>query len=240
MGLNPTFADCAESALLVNFGTQYDRALSLAILHVWKGLHGLGLPGLRESVPALTSLTVFYDPLSLPREKLIREISALCEDTSHEAAASRSWRVPVVYGGEGGPDLESVALEAGMSTDDVIGLHSARDYHVYMLGFLPGFAYLGDLPQELALPRRSTPRARVPAGSVAIAAGLTAIYPLESPGGWHVIGSTPIILWNMARQEHPLFLPGDRVRFEPILADEAARLATLAAEGAIPMEELQP
>src|SRR5262249_27284071 len=142
--------------------------------------------------------------------------------------------LPVVYGEDAGPDLSDVAARLGMLPEEVIDLHTAQTYHVYMLGFAPGFAYLGDLPQALRLPRRGTPRARVPIGSVAIASDMTAIYPLESPGGWHLIGITPLVLWDMARRDEPLLMPGDHVRFKPINAEEAEALRHNAAEGWAP------
>ncbi len=233
--LRPTFSDCAESAMLVDFGTQFDRRLSLSILHVCKLLEASMLPGLKESIPALTSLTVLYDPLELERERIVREIQRLCEACGETADNGRTWEIPVVYGGEGGPDLHDVALRAGITEEEAIALHAGRDYHVYMLGFLPGFAYLGDLPEQLHAPRRATPRACLPAGSVAIAAGMTAIYPLESPGGWHVIGYTPVSPWDLKRRKEPLLVPGDRVRFKQVDVGEAAEISRMAAEGWMPM-----
>ncbi len=231
MRLSFTCIDCAESALLVDFGPDYSRALSLAILNACRRLTMKQLGGLGESVPALSSLTVFYDPLQLPRERLAAEIEALFKTEEEIAESSRTWVIPAVYGGAGGPDLKDVALHAGIGEYEAAELHASQPYHVYMLGFLPGFAYLGDLPESLRLPRRSTPRARVPAGSVAIAADMTAVYPLESPGGWHLIGSTPAVLWNMAQQDEPLLKPGDRVRFKPVSEEEAEALRRDAPNG---------
>ena len=147
------------------------------------------------------------------------------------AGPGRTFEIPVLYGGEAGPDLDEVAARAGIAAQEAARLHASQLYHVYMLGFLPGFAYLGSVPEPLRLPRRATPRARVPAGSVAIASDMTAVYPLESPGGWHLIGSTPVVLWDMARQDEPLLKPGDRVRFVPIDDVEAAGLRLRAAAG---------
>ena len=234
MHLSPTFSDCAESALLVDFGLPYGRQLSLSILQVSTRLQASMLPGLKESIPALSSLTVLYDPLELSKERIVQEIHHLCAVSGAAPDLARTWEIPVVYGGEGGPDLEEVALRAGITEEETVALHAGRDYFVYMLGFLPGFAYLGDLPKKLETPRRATPRARVPAGSVAIAAGLTAIYPLESPGGWHVIGYTPIIPWDLKRRKEPLFQAGDLVRFKQVEAREAAEIQRLAAEGWTP------
>jgi KipI family sensor histidine kinase inhibitor len=234
MQLSFTFFDCSESALLVDFGAEYSKLLSLAILDASGRLAESGLPGLKESIPALSSLTILYDPLQLSRERLIAEIEAICGAGLTPADCGRAWEIPAVYGAEAGPDLSEVAARTGLSAEEVIDLHAAQTYHVYMLGFAPGFAYLGDLPQALRLPRRATPRARVPAGSVAIASDLTAIYPLESPGGWHLIGSTPLVLWDMARRDEPLLKPGDHVRFRPVSADEAQALRDRAAKGWAP------
>ena len=234
MRLCPAFSDCAESALLADFGPKYDRRLSLSILQVGKVLQASMLPGLRESVPALSSLTVFYDPLELSRDRLITEIERLCTVSGDAQDCARTWEIPVVYGGDCGPDLEEAAERAGITVEEAIALHAGRNYHVYMLGFLPGFAYLGDLAEELRTPRRASPRARVPAGSVAIASDMTAIYPLESPGGWNIIGYTPVIPWDLQRQKEPLFQAGDRVCFKQVDAEEAEDLRLLAAKGWTP------
>ena len=192
------------------------------------------LPGLKESIPALSSLTVLFDPLELSKERIVQEITHLCEVSGEGPDFARTWEVPVVYGGETGPDLEEVALRAGITEEETVALHAGRDYFVYMLGFLPGFAYLGDLPKKLEMPRRATPRTRVPAGSVAIASGMTAIYPLESPGGWHIIGYTPIMPWDLKRRKEPLFQAGDWVCFKPVEAREAGEIQRLAADGWTP------
>jgi KipI family sensor histidine kinase inhibitor len=234
MPLHPKFFDCAESALLVDFGLRYDKSLSLSVLTVSEQLEKAALPGFKESIPALSSLTVFYDPLELPKNRLVEEIEALCKMEGPPPAHGQTWEIPVAYGGRGGPDLSDAAHRAGLAEDALVSLHSGQLYHVYMLGFLPGFAYLGDLPEQLRLPRRSTPRARVPVGSVAIASDMTAIYPLESPGGWHLIGYTPVMLWDMTRRTEPLFKPGDRVRFAPVSETKAEELRERAEGGWMP------
>jgi KipI family sensor histidine kinase inhibitor len=139
--------------------------------------------------------------------------------------------VPVCYEDEFAPDLPEVAARLGLSPADVVALHSGTQYHVYMLGFLPGFPYLGDLPEALALPRRADPRLSVPAGSVSIALTLTAIYPYQSPGGWHLIGTTPIRLFDAARPQPALFAPGDTILFEPVAAARFAAIRAAVAAG---------
>ncbi|HZV20884.1 MAG TPA: 5-oxoprolinase subunit PxpB [Hyphomicrobiales bacterium] len=234
MPLRPTFFDCGDAALLVDFGSHYDPSLSQAILAVSEALTCSQLRGVNESIPALSTLTVFYDPLELPKENLIAEIENHCRSEHAMATKPRSWDIPVVYGGASGPDLGEVSERTGLTSDAVVSLHAGHTYYVYMLGFLPGFAYLGDLPQRLRLPRRKTPRARVPTGSVAIATDMTAVYPLESPGGWHILGNTPVVLWDMSRSGEPLFRPGDWVRFKPVSEEEAAEIREKSRAGWAP------
>ncbi len=229
----PTFFDCGESGLLVAFRPERED-LNLSILRIGERLDASMLPGLKESIPALSSLTVLYDPLALPKQRLVLEIERLCASPESAPARARLWRIPSVYGGASGPDLEHVAKEAGLSEDAVIALHAGQIYEVAMLGFLPGFAYLRELPEKLRVPRRATPRARVPAGSVAIAAGTTAIYPIESPGGWRLIGSTPFPPWDMGRFDKPFLRVGERVQFYPVDAAEAEDFRQRLAEGFIP------
>lgn len=184
--------------------------------------------GVIAAVPGLRSLLVEFDPLRTDVPSLRRElVGRLGFVTGAEAAGARGRRrtIPVVYGGEFGPDLDEVAALVGGSTDDVIHLHAGADLRVLFDGFAPGFAYLGDLPERLSVPRLATPRTRTPSGSVALAGAMTAIYPAALPGGWRVIGRTPVELFD-ARREPPAYLvPGDTVRFEPIAAADWDRHA---------------
>jgi inhibitor of KinA len=214
------FLPAGDRALVVEFGEHIDRALSDRVLRLDGSLRAVGLAGVVETVPTFRSLMVHYDPLATSRGDLERAITSLLD---HEPGLSRVatlWRVPVCYDGEHAPDLGDVARLTGLTPDEVVLLHSGTLYHLYMLGFLPGFPYMGDLPARLALPRRADPRVRVPAGSIAIATTLTAIYPYGSPGGWHLIGTTPIRLFDCKLASPALFAPGDTVQFEPI--DETA------------------
>ena len=144
--------------------------------------------------------------------------------TKAPTRGARLWQIPVCCAGEFAPDLAEVARLTGLACAEVVRLHSSVRYHVYMLGFLPGFPYMGDLPPELALPRRADPRVRVPAGSIAIATTLTAVYPYQSPGGWHLIGATPIRFFDPARDPPSLLAAGDAVLFEPIDPDAFAAI----------------
>lgn len=175
----------------------------------------------RDVVVGYCSVTVYFDPLSMDAAWLESEIRAL-DGTLPASAAIAGARldIPVCYGGEYGPDLPDVAAFARGTEEDVIGLHSGVTYRVYVVGFVPGFPYMASVEPRIAMPRRTAPRTRVPAGSVAIAAGQTGIYPSETPGGWHIIGRTRVRAFDPSRAQPFLFKPGDRVRFHPI--DRAA------------------
>jgi len=225
------FLSAGDRALVVEFGDRVDRALSDDVLRLDASLRSTGLAGVVETVPTFRSLMVHYDPLVTSRAELEQAIAALLDRRSGLCRDATLWRVPVCYEGEFAPDLAEVARLTELTPREVVGLHSAVRYHVYMLGFLPGFPYLGDLPPQLALPRRADPRVRVPAGSVSIATTLTAIYPYESPGGWHLIGATPIRLFDRERTPPALLAPGDIVRFEPIDPASFASIKKAADSG---------
>ncbi|MQM29440.1 MAG: allophanate hydrolase [Candidatus Accumulibacter phosphatis] len=193
-----------------------------------------GLSGLIETVPTFCSLTVIYDPLQTSRQQLLAELEQLPPaDTLRSSAASRLWRLPVCYEGDCGPDLEATAASLGISVEMLIDQHRQSEYRVYMLGFLPGFPFMGDLPPALQLPRRTEPRLRVAPGSVAIAGALTAIYPSESPGGWHLLGQCAVPLFDPARPQPSLLQPGDRVGFTAVNAPEHKRLQQAAEARAL-------
>jgi len=213
-----------DRALIVEFGDGVDRALSERVLRLDAVIRSNPPVGIAETVPTFRSLTVYYDPLLTSRRELERAIGALLGLEERPRTGARLWRVPVCYEAEFAPDLAEVAGLTGLSAGEVVDLHSGTRFHVYMLGFLPGFPYMGDLPAQLALPRRADPRLRVPAGSISIATSLTAIYPYESPGGWHLIGATPIRMFDAERPKPALFAPGDAVQFHPI---DAAAFASI-------------
>lgn len=197
------------------------------------------LEGVVETVPSYRSLAVLYDPLRTSRAALERRIAPLLEappEARREEA--RTWRLPVRYGGAHGPDLEHVARACGLAPAEVIALHAGSTYDVYVLGFLPGFAYMGRLPQAIRLPRRAEPRTRIAAGSVAIAGEQTAVYPCESPAGWHLLGRCPVPLFDPRRSPPSLLSPADRVRFEPIEEDRFRELEAAVATGRTSPEEL--
>ncbi len=225
------FLSAGDTALVVQFGEAIDRPLSREVLRLDRAIRARRLVGVVETVPTFRSLMVHYDPLVTSRAALERAIVGLLEDGEEADVAGRLWRIPVCYEGEHAPDLAAVAAATGLGLEAIATLHSRVRYHVYMLGFLPGFPYMGDLPRELALPRRADPRVRVPAGSIAIATTLSAIYPYESPGGWHLIGATPIPLFDIERERPALLAAGDAVLFEPISADRFAAIRAAVGAG---------
>ncbi len=229
--MNLRFLSAGDRGLVVEFGDRVERGLNAAVLRLDARIRRAELAGVVETVPTFRSLMVHYDPLVTSRAELEGAIAALLDRPAEIRAEARRWRMPVCYEGEFAPDLAEVAGLCGLTPDDVVALHSAVRFYVYMLGFLPGFPYMGDLPDTLALPRRADPRVRVPAGSISIATTLTAIYPYESPGGWHLIGATPIRLFDSMRTRPALLTPGDEVRFEPIDADRYAAIRRMVQAG---------
>jgi KipI family sensor histidine kinase inhibitor len=223
-GETPRFQAAGDSALLVIFGDRIDlpvnRRLQAVARAIARAQSRQPLPGLGEVVPGYVTLLIHFDPAQLNNltvEQFVRQ--NLTTDEEQYALPGRV-EIPVIYGGEAGPDLAYVAKYCGLSEREVIRIHSGREYPVYMMGFTPGFPYLGGLDPVIAAPRLSTPRSRVPGGSVGIAGEQTGIYPLESPGGWRIIGRTPLRLFDPAREPPFLLSPGDLVRFVPVSTRE--------------------
>lgn len=221
------FVDAGESCLVVELGDRIDVALNLQVHALCLAVQRAGLAGIQEAVPTYRSLAIYYDPLRIGRGALKENIDVLlCSTLDQVEHRSRVVEIPTVYGGEYGPDLEFVAHHTGLSEDEVIRLHTEPLYHVYMLGFTGGFPYLGGLSERLSVPRLHTPRLKVPAGSIGIAGTQTGVYPLESPGGWRIIGCTSLCLFDASRQVPTPILPGDKVRFVRIPQRESQERAT--------------
>ncbi|MCL4765034.1 MAG: 5-oxoprolinase subunit PxpB [Hyphomicrobiaceae bacterium] len=225
-----------DTALVVEFGTGVDRHVSALVLALADRIDAVGIEGILETVPTFRSLMVHYDPLRLRQAQLKERLRDLLQDLHPSETAGRLWRIPACYDPSLGPDLEEVARRTDLTPTEVVSLHSSETYHVYMLGFLPGFPYMGDLPAQLVLPRREDPRIKVPPGSLAIAMRMAAIYPLESPGGWHLLGRTPVPIWDLRRNPPALLMPGDKVKFDPIPLDEYDALVAHAQAGTLRTE----
>jgi KipI family sensor histidine kinase inhibitor len=224
----PRYLAAGEAGLVVELGEDIDPAANARVYALAGALLARPLPGLGEAVPSYRSLLLHFDPLRLDGERLRRHVEALLQNAAGEEpnsmGAGRVREIPTVYGGALGPDLASVAELTGLSEAEVVRLHAATEYTVYMVGFLPGFPYLGVLPDALVTPRLQTPRTNVPAGSVAIAGRQTGVYPMESPGGWRLIGRTPLSMFDPQRDPPAYVAPGDRVRFVPVDAADFDRL----------------
>ena len=230
-GVEPRFLAAGDTAFVVEFGQEVDPAVNRRVMDLARAVRRADIDAVVDLVPTFRSLLVHYDPTVMDRAALEVEVRGLLGETAETAAAGRLWRMPALYGGEWGPDLDEVAERTGLTAEAVVARHVAVEYEVYMMGFLPGLPYLGILPDELALPRRTEPRVRVPAGSVAIATNLANIYPSESPGGWHILGRTPIELFDLRREVPILLDAGDRIRFEPIGAEDFRTIRARAETG---------
>lgn len=214
----PRMRACGESAVSVQFGDQIDPRVNARVHRLAAALRDAAWDGFGEAIPAYTTLLVQFDPLRWSTDEVTDRLERLLIDLD-DAPGQESGRlveIPVVYGGATGPDLEALAAAHGLTPAEVVALHALPEYRVYMIGFTPGFPYLGGLDARIATPRRATPRTTIPAGSVGIAGAQTGIYSLESPGGWQIIGRTRLVLFDPQRDPPSLLAPGDRVRFFPI------------------------
>ncbi len=226
MAVQPRFLPLGDSGVTVQFGEGIDPEINDQVLAFAHVLEESQPQGVIEVVPTYHSATVYFDPLVVNLESLTQELRRLAHSSPVRTRRPlKMLTIPVLYGGDAGPDLPSIARTAGLSPEDVVALHRSVDYRVYMLGFSPGFPYLGTVPQRIAAPRLAEPRLRVPAGSVGIAGSQTGIYPQESPGGWRLIGRTPLQLYDPKRPIPFLLGAGDRVRFTSIGQQEFDRLA---------------
>jgi len=226
---NQEFFPLGDSGVVVKLGDVIDQRTHEKVKRLSDYLQDYPFPGMVEIVPGFTTVSVYYDPVALydpqseqiPYEKVRRLLAGMLSHTRERIRREpRVVEIPVCYGGEYGPDLEDVARHSGLDPEDVVRIHSERQYLVYMIGFAPGFPYLGGLDERLATPRRSTPRTAIPKGSVGIGGSQTGIYPIESPGGWNIIGRTAQPLFLPDEQPPSLLRPGDRVRFRPISPKE--------------------
>lgn len=212
----PEFGPLGDSAILVTLGEAIDRELSRGVHACVAGIREARLRGVTDVVPAYASFAVHYDARATDAGEMLGLLRGIVERaiaTGYHHEPGEIITIPVRYDG---PDLRAVADATSLSVDAVIATHTGVEYFAYMLGFAPGFAYLGDLDATLRLPRREAPRTRVPPGSVAIAGAQTAVYPHETPGGWHLIGRTDLVMFDARRKSPCLIRPGDLVRFAAI------------------------
>jgi len=231
--LRARYLPFGDTALTVEFGNIIHPAINSRVIALNEAILRANIPGVEETVPTYRSLLIRYDPAKVNFEYLvaqIKEIEKGLKDTSAEVKR-RKIIIPVVYGDVYGPDLKDVAEYHGLTEEQVVEIHSGREYRVYMIGFVAGFPYLGEVPEEIAIPRLETPRLKVPAGSVGIAERQTGIYPCEAPGGWRIIGRTPLKLFDPNWQSPALLKPGDIVKFVSISEEEFKRIEELVKAG---------
>ena len=230
--LSPRIDAVGDRCLLIGVGDTVDPATSQRVFALVRRLKERPIPGVLDIVPAFTTVALHYRPELLgaaPFEALRAAVlERLAEPLDAAASAGRSIDIPVCYGGEFGPDLDDVAAACGLSAEQVIERHMQSAHRVYMLGFAPGFPFIGGLDPALKMPRRASPRTRIPPGSVGIARDQSCVYPLETPGGWNLIGRTPVRLFDPAANPPCLLAPGDRVRFVRI--DEPTYQTLLEAQ----------
>jgi len=206
---------CGDTAISVEFGTAIDPASNARVQALDATLAADPPPGLRETVPTYRSLLVHFDPLATDLPSFERRLEELAAAPAGAKRAGRRWRVPVVYGGEFGMDLDALAATHGLTPEALVARHSGTVFTVAMIGFMPGFAYLSGLDPALATPRRLQPRQKVPSQSVSIGGAQSAISTVEGPSGWHMIGRTPVRGFMPGREPVFLYRPGDEIRFEP-------------------------
>lgn len=221
-----TISPLGNDALLLDFGNKIDDGINKKVLRFFYKLQQLSLPVITDLVPAYSSLAVYYDVMALHQkdstafEKMKGMLIPLLVDTDqHPETGNRTLKIPVCYAQPFAPDIITLAKEKNFTVEEVIALHYQKLYRVYMIGFLPGFAYMGKVDERLAAPRKATP-VNVAPGSVGIAGEQTGIYPLASPGGWNIIGRTPIKLFDKKNKKPVLMQPGDEIQFYPITEHE--------------------
>ena len=230
--MKPTISPVGDRAISIDFGQVIDPTINRHIRQTIERIKALQLEGIIELVPTYCALLVEYDAMLYSYSEICNIIEPTLEegmtDTTNELVTVVE--VPTVYGGEFGPDLSFVASHNHLSEDEVISIHSGTDYLVYMLGFIPGFTYLGGMDPRIATPRLSSPRTLIPAGSVGIAGEQTGTYPSDSPGGWQIIGRTPVTMYDMSKAQAALLNAGDYVRYVPIDESEFHRIKALGAD----------
>ena len=216
---------CADRALTVEFGDEISEKINTQIRGFCLMIEEYGVPGITELVPTYRSVTVHYEPDIIGYDSLIEILDTIIQHLHNVSILeSEVMDIPVLYGGKYGPDLDYVAQYHKMTPQQIVDIHTKPTYLIYMLGFTPGFAYMGGMDERIATPRLSTPRTLIPAGSVGIAASQTGIYPIDSPGGWQLIGQTPLALFDVGRKEPILLNAGQRIRFVPITQEEFDRI----------------
>ena len=230
--MKPTISPVGDCAISIDFGQAIDPKINRQIRQVIEQIKLLQLDGIIELVPTYCALLVQYDAMVYTYSDICRILIPILQESVTDSANERVTivEIPTIYGGEYGPDLGFVASHNHISEAEVVSIHSGTDYLVYMLGFIPGFTYLGGMNPRIATPRLSSPRTLIPAGSVGIAGEQTGTYPSDSPGGWQIIGRTPVTMYDMSKEQAALLQAGDYVRYVSIDENEFHRIKSLGME----------
>lgn len=218
---NIKYSPAGDQGVVINFGDRISENINQKIYSAVNQINTVGVKGVIEVIPSYTSLLVIYDRHKISYAKLQKKLEILIQNLKTDAEQkTRIHHIPVCYEGKYALDIEDVAKHCGLSTDEIINIHTSTDYLIYMLGFLPGFVYLGGMDERIECPRLTTPRTKIPAGGVGIGGKQTGIYPLESPGGWRIIGQTPIKVYDPERNPSILYSMGEKIRFVRISEKE--------------------
>lgn len=238
----PRIITSGDTAIVVEFEDRIDPEINAKVKAFYEVLKNANIKGVVDIIPTYRSVLIHYNPVFIRYAQMVETATKLLDEAKNvESVGKRIYKIPVCYGGYYGPDLNDVAEHAGMTPEEVIAIHSGKPYLIYMLGFQPGFAYLGGMDERIAMPRLPQPRGKILAGSVGIANKQTGIYPMDSPAGWRLIGCTPVKPYDVRKRKPILYEAGDYIEFVPIDEDEYMRIEMAIEAGSYecPYEEVK-
>ena len=233
------YLSAGDKAVVMEFGNEISKDINAKIRNVVKSVEEAKVDGIVELLPTYRSLMIMYDPLKIEYSELILTLDSMSsKQVDNEEEKIKIVEFPTVYGGEYGPDINFVAEHNNITVDEVIKIHTGTDYLVYMMGFTPGFTYLGGMSDKIVTPRLASPRTKIPAGSVGIAGAQTGMYPSETPGGWQLIGRTPLKLYDSDKEPPVMLSAGDYVRYVSVSEEEYLEIKKQVEEGTYVVKEI--